>query len=63
VSLVHRDPRAGRAIQEPLEVKAGKLIISSLTNMRSEGRDRARITPCGQKIKTVGKAGSYPIPA
>src|SRR5674476_527040 len=42
-SLIHGDPRAGCAIQQPLEVKAGKLIISILTNMRCECRDCAGV--------------------
>ena len=35
---VHRDPGAGRAIQQPLEVETGKLIVSVLSNMSREGR-------------------------
>src|SRR5450830_1883122 len=42
-SLIHGDTRAGCAIQQSLEVKAGKLIISALTNMRCECRDCAGV--------------------
>ena len=41
--LVHGDPRAGCTIQQPLEVEAGKLIISALTNMPGECRNCAGV--------------------
>ena len=41
--LVHDDARPDFAIQQPLEVEAGKLIIRSFTNMRGEGGDGAGI--------------------
>jgi hypothetical protein len=41
--LIHGDARAGFAIQESLEVKAGKLIIRSLTNMRCKCHECAGI--------------------
>ena len=43
MGLVHGDARPGFAIQQSLEVEAGKLIIRSLTNMRRECRDSAGI--------------------
>ena len=41
--LIQGDPRPGRTIQQPLEVKAGKLIVDVLSNMRRERRHCARI--------------------
>ena len=41
--LFQSDPRAGRAIQQPFEVEAGKLIIGALADMRSKGCDCARV--------------------
>ena len=41
--LVHDDPRAGRTVQEPFEVKAGELIISVFPNVRRKGSHRTRI--------------------
>src|SRR5262245_23044425 len=41
--LIHGDARPDFAIQQPLEVEAGKLIIRSFTNMRCEGGDGAGI--------------------
>ena len=43
MGLVQGDPRPGRTIQQPLEMEAGKLIISVLANMRCEGRDGVRV--------------------
>jgi len=37
--LVQDNPRAGCAIQQPLDVEAGKLILRLYTNMRCEYRD------------------------
>ena len=36
--LVHNDPRAGRTVQQPLEVKAGELIICVFPNMGCKSR-------------------------
>ena len=40
---VHRDPRAGRAVQQPLQMEAGELIVRALADLRREGRQRAGI--------------------
>ena len=41
--LIHNDPRAGRTVQQPLEVKAGELIISVFPNMGCKTGHRAGI--------------------
>ena len=41
--LIQDDPRAGCAIQQPLEVEAGQLIVSAPANMRGESRHCAGV--------------------
>ena len=41
--LIQGDLRSGCAIQQPLEMEAGKLIIGVLANMRREGRHCAGV--------------------
>jgi hypothetical protein len=43
VPLIQGDLRSGCAIQQPLEMEAGKLIIGVLANMRREGRHCAGV--------------------
>jgi len=60
---VHRDPRPGCAIQEPLEVEAGKLIVSVLTDMRRERRHCAGIAgfQLGKCVQIAFRLGT-PLP-
>ncbi len=43
VPLFHNDPRASYLIQEPLQVKAGELIVCHLTEVCCERRDCTRV--------------------
>jgi hypothetical protein len=43
MALVHNDPRAGRTVQQPLEVKAGELIVGVFPNMSRKGGHRTGI--------------------
>ena len=51
--LLHNDPRAGRTVQQPLEVKAGELIIGVFPNMRCKTRHRTGIAgfQFGKRLK------------
>ncbi len=53
VVLVHSDPSAGRTVQQPLEMKAGQLIISMFPNMGCKSRHRTRIAgfQFGKRLK------------
>ena len=60
-ALVHNDPRAGRTVQQPLEVKAGKLIIGVLANMRCKGCHRAGIAgfQLGKRLQITLRRGIF----
>ena len=60
-ALVHNNPRAGRTIQQPLEVKAGELIISVSPNMRCKGSHRAGIAcfQFGKRLEITLRRGVF----
>ena len=43
IRLVHDDPCTCCTVQQPLEVKAGELVLSVLADMRRKGRHRTGI--------------------
>src|ERR1700730_16301093 len=51
--LIHNHPRAIRTVQQPLEMKAGQLIISMFSNMGCKTRHRTRIAgfQFGKRLK------------
>src|SRR5271169_4105267 len=59
--LFHRNPRARRAVQKPLEVEACEMILRLLANMRCEGRDGAGIAglQLGKCIEVIRRGGSF----
>ena len=59
--LVHNDPRAGCTVQQPLEVKAGELIIGVFPNMRCKGCHRAGIArfQLGKRLEITPCRGTF----
>ena len=57
---IHRNPCARRAVQKPLQVKAGELIIRVLANMGRKRRQRTGIVrfQLGKGVEIAGGRGT-----
>ena len=61
--LVHNNPRTGRTIQQPLEVKAGELIICVFPNMGCKSRHGAGIAgfQFGKRLEITLSRGIFVV--
>ena len=59
--LAQVNPRTSRTVQQPLEVKAGELIISVLPNMRGKGSHRSGIAgfQLGKRLEITPCRGTF----